>query len=358
MKHPRKPAKRKAAPARKGGGKPRRADVASILLAINRRWLSSLDPAVLLPAIVQLTRESFDVSDTTLLLLGSNGQEFVQHLASGPHFHKLDQRFFQQIRDGGVTGWVATHRKPLIVNDTSKDKRYVGNTGVIKSELAVPVMAEGRLLGVLNLESNRLHDFKPADVKLLEMMADQCAIALRNAEIYEIERRRAQQCEVLYHISRIGGGVLPAMTVLQRAVEAISGLLECFYVSLFLGDYDREELVLMAQRARGDIDVVPGATQKFAVGLIGYAFRLGETVHVRDVGKNETYVARIPGVKSEICIPIRLGDRCLGILDAQSRKEDGFSPDEVMFLDTVARFLAPTCQGIELGSTRTWSPMP
>lgn len=111
MKHPRKPAKRKAAPARKGGGKPRRADVASILLAINRRWLSSLDPAVLLPAIVQLTRESFDVSDTTLLLLGSNGQEFVQHLASGPHFHKLDQRFFQQIRDGGVTGWVATHRR-------------------------------------------------------------------------------------------------------------------------------------------------------------------------------------------------------------------------------------------------------
>lgn len=342
-------AKRRATPRR---------DLTALLLDINRRWLSSLDPAVLLPEIVDLTRSFFGVSDTTLLMADHDGREFVQHLASGPHYHKLDRKFFQRIRNEGVTGWVASHRKALIVNDTTKDSRYVGDTSTIKAELAVPVIAEGRLLGVLNLEASKKNAFTPADVKLLETMAAQCAIALRNAEVYEIERRRAHQCEALYHISRIGGGVLPPMTVVQRAVEVISGLLDCFYVSLFHGDYEREELVLVAQRCKGDIDVVPGATQKFSVGLIGYAFRLGETVHVRDVSKNETYVARIPGVQSEICVPIRIGDRCLGILDAQSQKVDGFAPDEVMFLETVARFLAPVCANLEVGSTRTWSPMP
>jgi sigma-B regulation protein RsbU (phosphoserine phosphatase) len=347
---------RKAAASRRrtaAGG-----DVADLLLQINQRWLSSLDPAVLLPEIVSLTRGFFGVSDATLLLMDHEGREFVQHLASGPHYHKLDRKFFQRIRSEGVTGWVATHRKPLIVNDTAKDKRYIGDRGTHKAELAVPVIAEGRLLGVLNLESKKKGEFTPRHVDLLEIMAAQCAIALRNAEIYEIERRRAHQCEALYHIARIGGGVLPPMTVAQRVVEVVSGLLDCFYVGLFQGDYDREEVVLMGQKCKGEIDIVPGATQKFTVGLIGYAFRLGETVHVRDVAKNETYVPRIPGVRSEICLPIRLGDRCLGILDAQSQRTDGFAPDEVMFLETVSRFLAPICNQLDVGATRPWSPMP
>lgn len=342
-------------PARRAGPKP---DLLKLFLEINRRWLSSLDPAVLLPEIVSVTKRIFDATDATLLFLDHEGREFVQHLAAGPHYRKLAPSFFQRIRKEGVTGWVASHRKAVVVNDTSKDKRYIGDTKAIKSELACPVLAEGRLLAVLNLESARLNRFKPEDVKLLELMASQCAIALRNSEIYEAERRRAQQCEALYHISRIGGGVLPPMTVLQRAVEVVGGLLECFYVGLFQGDYEREEVVLVAQKCTGDIDIVAGATQKFQVGLIGYAFRLGETVHVRDVTKNETYVARIPAIRSEICVPIRIGDRCLGILDAQSQKLDGFSPDEVMFLETVARFLAPVCQSMEVGATRTWSPMP
>ena len=335
-----------------------KADKSKLLLEINRRWLSSLDPAVLLPEIVDLTRSFLHVTNATLLMLDHEGREFIQHLASGPHYHKLDPSFFQRIRKEGVTGWVASHRKPLIVNDTVKDPRYIGDTRAIRAELAIPVVAEGRLLGVLSVESHRKNAFGKAHVELLQLMAAQCAIALRNAEVFEIERRRAQQCEALYHVSRILGGVLPPITVLQRAVEVVSGLVDCFYVGLFFGDYDREELVLFSQRCEGQIDIVPGATQKFTVGLIGYAFRLGETVHVRDVSKNETYVPRIPGVRSEICVPIRIGDRCLGILDAQSQKMDGFQADEVMFLESVARFLAPTCQALEVGSHGAWSPMP
>jgi len=53
------------------------------------------------------------------------------------------------------------------------------------------------------------------------------------------------------------------------------------------------------------------------------------------------YVERIPGVLSEVCVPIRVGDRCLGILDAQAQTVGEFTPDEVMFLETIARALAP-----------------
>jgi putative methionine-R-sulfoxide reductase with GAF domain len=356
---PRKPASRRARPSTRKPRKeslPRRAG--EILLEINQRWMSALDPTVLLPEIVSLTKKALGVSDVTLLMLDAEGREFVQHLAAGPHYGKLDPVFFQRIRRDGVTGWVASHRKTLLVNDTSRDRRYIGDTRVIGSELATPVVAEGRLLAVLNLETKPRGFFTKDHVALAELLAGQCAIALRNVEVLESEKRRSQQCEALYHIARIGGGVLPPMTVVQRAVEVVAGLVGSFYVGLFLGDYEREEVVLIAQKATGEIDVVPGATQKFSVGLIGYAFRLGETVHVRDVSKNETYVPRIPGIRSEICVPIRLGDRCLGILDGQSQAVDGFAPDQVMFLETVTRFLAPICQSIEFGSARSWSPMP
>src|SRR5687767_4558289 len=180
-------------PPRKAARKPKTAtvkragalrDVTRLLLEINRRWLSSLDPAVLLPEIVSVTKSMFKVTDVTLLMLDHEGREFVQHLAAGPHYRKLAPSFFQRIRRDGVTGWVASHRKALIVNDTSKDKRYIGDTRTIRSEMAVPVIAEGRLLGVLNLESSEKSAFGAEDLELLELMASQCAIALRNAEVH------------------------------------------------------------------------------------------------------------------------------------------------------------------------------
>jgi putative methionine-R-sulfoxide reductase with GAF domain len=56
------------------------------------------------------------------------------------------------------------------------------------------------------------------------------------------------------------------------------------------------------------------------------------------------YVARVPGVMSEVCVPIRVGDNCLGILDAQAQTVGEFTGDEVMFLEAVARLLAPSFQ--------------
>lgn len=120
--------------------------------------------------------------------------------------------------------------------------------------------------------------------------------------------------------------------------------LGCYYVGVFQGDYERQEVALLAQSCAETIDLRVGTPVKFGVGLIGKAFELGEIVNVRDVSKEPNYEQRIHTTRSEVCVPIRVGDHCVGILDAQAQKVGAFSADDLMTLETIARFLVPVLQ--------------
>lgn len=318
-----------------------RRDFTDVLTEIHRKWLSSLDLEKVLPEIASVTQRLLKADEASLLLVDSNGKELVEHVilsrTRSPH-----ERFRIRIRAEGVTGWVAAHGKPLAVPDVRKDSRYVHTSDRIRSEAAVPVYSGERLLGVLNVESRKVNHFKKDEMRLLELLASQIGIALANTELHDRERRRGRQLLILHHLARVAGGAIPPVAFLQRVVDAVRREFSCHYAAVFRGDYVREQLELLAQASDADLDVRPGATLPFGNGLIGTSFKIGETVNARDVRQEPLYIATIPEVQSEVCVPIRVGDRCLGILDAQSCQREGFGPGDVIFLETTARFVAPT----------------
>ena len=163
-------------------------------------------------------------------------------------------------------------------------------------------------------------------------------------ELDEGARRWQERMSALHNLLRLGGGVVPRETLLRRVADTVRLLCGGHYAAVFQGDYDREELVLLAQSSAGPVNIGVGARQKFRTGLTGKAFEIGETVNVRDVRNESMYVDRVPEVLSEVCVPLRVGDSCVGILDAQAPNVGEFTEDEVLFLEAVARFLAPSLQ--------------
>ena len=83
----------------------------------------------------------------------------------------------------GITGFVAKTGKPVIVNDTLKDNRYIAVRKDIMSELAVPIKTDDKKIGVLNVESTKLNAFDENDLFLISAIADQASIAIQNASI-------------------------------------------------------------------------------------------------------------------------------------------------------------------------------
>lgn len=85
----------------------------------------------------------------------------------------------------GITGWVAKTGKSMLINDVTKDSHYVPLLPDTRSELAVPIISRDRVIGVFNVESNRLNAYTDDDLALLEMFASQAAVSLERALLYQ-----------------------------------------------------------------------------------------------------------------------------------------------------------------------------
>ena len=324
------------------GNKKTRMDAVKLLPEVIRRLLAVSNTDLLLHEVCGLASDALGADEVSLLLVDPDGSDLVEHEVVGKKLRPT--RYRLKIKDQGICGSAALKRQPVVVADVKKDKRYVEVHSDMRSEAAMPILSGDELLGVLNFESKKIGYFQKSDVPVLSFLASQVAIALKMVELEQNGRTWQDRVAALHNLARLGGGAAPREAVLQRVVDAVRMTCGGHYAAVFHGDYEREELVLLAQSSAHPINIATGARLKFGTGLLGKAFELGETVNVKDVRKDPMYLFKIPGVLSEICVPIRVGDACLGILDAQAQNVGEFTDDEAMFLETVTRTLVPLLQ--------------
>lgn len=93
----------------------------------------------------------------------------------------------------GITGWVALHGESIRLGDVRTDPRYFAMRDDIRSELCVPLVSDGQVMGVINTETTRAHAYSLADQRLLETVAGQFAIAIQNSQLIERERHAGQE---------------------------------------------------------------------------------------------------------------------------------------------------------------------
>lgn len=324
------------------GSKKTRMDAVKLLPEVIRRLLAVSDTDLLLHEVCALASDALGADEVSLLLIDPDGSELVEHEVVGKKLRPT--RYRLKIKDQGICGAAAAKRQAVVVSDVKKEKRYVEVHPDMRSEAAVPILSGDELLGILNFESKKIAYFQKSDVPVLSFLASQVALALKMVELEQKGRTWQDRVAALHNLGRLGGGAAPREAVLQRVVDAVRMTCGGHYAAVFQGDYDREELVLLAQSSAHPINIATGARLKFGTGLLGKAFELGETVNVKNVSKDPMYLFKIPGVLSEICVPIRVGDACLGILDAQAQNVGEFTDDEAMFLETVTRALVPLLQ--------------
>jgi signal transduction histidine kinase/HAMP domain-containing protein len=153
---------------------------------IGKKINSILDIDSVLSEVVKLIKVSFDfycvaigiVEGEYLIIwktLGGKKKELI------PKIEKL------KIGKEGIMGWVAGNGKPLLVPDVSKDPRYflIEELSKTKSEVCVPIISQGKVIGDLDVQSDKVDAFSLNDLDLLQSIASQIAIALANAKLFE-----------------------------------------------------------------------------------------------------------------------------------------------------------------------------
>lgn len=253
----------------------------------------------------------------------------------------------------GIVGWVAQTGKTASVRDVSQDKRYLHYAALeaTRSEMAVPLIFEDEVLGVLDIQSNQLDAFNKDDIFTMNTLARQLALAIKEATTYDQERKQSERINALIEVARAVVSILDTSRLLDEVVELIDDYFGYDRVHLFLND-GNDRLVF---RAGSGMHTKKWAEERLTYTLTDNGFIPWVASHSRplvsgNVQSDERYVVglSLDDTTSEMTVPIQMGPHVLGVLDIQSPKPDAFTNEDVALVQALADTIAVTLRNARL----------
>lgn len=311
-----------------------------LLYQVSQRLHSTLEPQAALSLLVgEAVRLVRATSGSVVTVNPTNG--FLEIEAA----HGLPTEGTRlKLRVGeGITGWVARTGKPALVGDVTRDARYVPAREGVHSELAVPLLDEGAVRGVLNVDSTRPDAFTAVDQEWLEALAVQAVQVIRNTWRHERLRHRAQLFESLASVSRTINSTLNLGDALRVITREASELMHAKMASIQMLDDTREWLVLRASHGAGAA-YLNKPPLLAAESLLGTVVRRRKPLQVENVQESGLYqqatLAREEGLVSLLAVPLIFNDRATGTLSVYTGQPHIFSNEEAAILTSLAELSA------------------
>ena len=160
---------------------------------------STLEMDKLLARVAELVRQVIDYEIFAILLLNERTQELRMRFQIGhtPEVERLKIKVGQ-----GITGMAVEQRRAILVDNVSKEPRYINAHPLVRSELAIPLIAKKRVIGVIDIQASKESYFTAEHSRILTLVASRIATAIENARLYTRVARQAQTLTVLNEISR------------------------------------------------------------------------------------------------------------------------------------------------------------
>lgn len=245
--------------------------------------------------------------------------------------------------------------QPVIVADARTDPRtdkkaveFFGD----KSILVLPLLSKGEAIGTLFLNYIHQHrSFTAEDIGMTMGIAAQAAAAIANARLYKEVRRQAAQLALVSQVARRAASILALDQLLQGVVTAIQQSFNYYHVGLFLLDEVAGELKMQAI-AGGFVSVAPPHHHlALGEGMVGWTAQTGQPLLANDVSREPRYVLGIlpePLTQSELCVPLKLAGKVIGVLDIQSGQLNAFDETDLIAMETLADQIAVAIENAQL----------
>ncbi len=245
----------------------------------------------------------------------------------------------------GLTGYIIHTRQPVLIKENMlqflKEIKAEPSGELAQSWLGVPMIAAGRVVGVMAVQSYEEEGtFDNEHLDLLFTIANQAVIAIENARLFEEARQRATQLEAIAELGQHITSILDLDELLSQVVELIQHILGYYHVHVFLVDEVSKEAVFRAGSGEAGRLIEEQGGVRLEVGeqgIIGWVAGAGLPLLVNDVAQEPLYMPNdaLPATRSELAVPLKIGQRVIGVLDVQSDELNAFDLDDVAILQAL-----------------------
>ncbi len=296
--------------------------------ALGREAVAQLDLDALLKHTVRLLNQRLGYPEAAIAVVDEATHELVNTQVATDFDQKLPVGYRQRT-DVGILGRAATTGAAVLVRDVSQEPGYLAVYPQTRSELAVPLRAEGKVLGVMNLESDRLDAFSRDDADVLQILGDQIGVAMRNAQLYGELTAKAHSVKLIHDSSVEMAAATTTDQVLELTMRAAISLSDSDSATFYLvvPGSDIYEKVFMDNQGKLARNLKTRARR--GEGLTGFIEKERLPVIIEDTATDTraTHLnLHLDGILSTAGVPLIFGDQVQGVLYVARSTKRPFQP--------------------------------
>ncbi len=356
----------------------RRADTLALFNEVSRSATAKLELSAVLDTVVEVVARLLECDHSSIFLLDAESERYVPRVVHGFALESISDLSFAP--GEGLVGTVAESGMPLSVDDVNQYPRVTsGPVGIgMGSAMLAPLMVGDQVVGVLWVGHQEPHRFSPAEVATLSALADQVAVAVENARLFEEVSRFSQELEqrveertqalaeamreltrerdrveTLYRITSQLSASLDLDHVLNRALALVVGAVGAEQSSILMLEPQSGRLIHRA--ALGVRPNLPpgGVPTRFhrGEGLAGWVVEHRAATIVPDVRQDPRWMEpqeEKREYRSALAVPLLVGDDVLGALLLFHAQPDFFNEDHLRLVETAAIQVANAISNAEL----------
>jgi PAS domain S-box-containing protein len=312
------------------------------LYETSREFAAALDLRTVLHRVIFLSMKTVGAVSGSIIVLDDLGTPVESAFLLHDQPHDQTTLHLRMTYERGLAGWVGRIRQAVLIDDTSKDERWlqrpddaVERTGP-KSAVSCPILAREQLVGVITLVHPQPGFFTQDHLELVKAIADQAGVAILNARLYAESQRQAQVMTAVAESATVITASLNLDEVLQRILEQISQALGVQGVMLALVEPETADLIVRASIP----DLEPRSTgRRIAAGqgVLGWVAQeeLGAVIH--NVQEDKRFLESVDQLlgfecRSILAAPIRSQGQVIGALEVYNPSHGAFEADDLLVL--------------------------
>ncbi|NPV75940.1 MAG: GAF domain-containing protein [Anaerolineae bacterium] len=316
---------------------------------IARDTAGTLQLEELLSKAVNLILSRFDFYHSSIFLLDALGEYAVLRESTGPAGERLKAaRHKLAVGSQSLVGQATARKEPVVVNDVTASPDYYPNPLLpeTRSELVIPLKIGERVLGALDVQSKRKDAFNTQDVATLQILADQLAIAVYNANLFTRSQSTLVQHRLLYQITTAASTKGSIQDAILTIVEGLRETMNKDRIAVFFLNETKDRLVL---RASAGI-TRPNTNQVISLddGVIGQCARERQPVLVMDVRSDPNFLPLDEDTRSRLAVPIIYSNDLMGVLLLESPSPAAYDENDREILATLGNSLGAILYNTQL----------